>query len=278
MHVIKLMWRRRDSQVGVLMLSVICLAVMIGPIVIPQDPYEVRLEERLKPLSLTHPLGTDQVGRDFLARVLLGGRLSLLGAIGAVACSAFLGTAIGLVCGTMRGSVDLVLMRIIDVLLAFPSLLMALFVVAILGTGLTKAVIAVGIARLTIFARTVRAVALGVRESVFVEAAMACGASPIQIMFRHILPNTLPQLFSVTSLSIGASLLHIASLGFLGLGTQPPTPEWGLIISRARLYTFQAPQLLIFPGILCAMTVLSFVILGDSLEEIFDPKRRGIHK
>ena len=257
---------------GVLIVLV-CVAFFAGPIA-PHDPLTVLAGESLKPPSAARPMGTDLLGRDVLSRVIHGGRASLLVGFVAVAISASVGVLLGLAAGYFGRRVDNVIMRFIDMLLAFPGILLALTIVAFLGPGLTNTMIAVGISLIPNFARLVRGSVLSIKESLYVQAAECVGCGHGRIMFRHILPNALAPVLVLASLAYGWSILNAAGLSFLGLGAQPPTPEWGLMLSDGRGLLREAPWLTIFPGLAIMTTVLSANLVGDALRDALDPRLR----
>jgi peptide/nickel transport system permease protein len=230
----------------------------------------------LTPPNREFLLGTDSLGRDVFSRIVYGSRVSLMTGTVAVTIALTVGTIIGLFAGYLGGMIDDVLMRGIDVLLAFPGLLLAIGVVAVLGPGLTNAMIAIGIARVPSFARVVRGVTLALRELDFVHASLAAGARTGRIMIRHILPNTLSSLIVLTTVNLGTALLAASSLSFLGLGAQPPTPEWGAMLSDGRLFLLVAPHVATFPGVAIALMVLGFNLLGDGLRDALDPRMKDI--
>ncbi|MFI0607780.1 MAG: ABC transporter permease [Anaerolineae bacterium] len=245
----------------------------------PQPPFGVwAIAPRLKlqPPSWLHPLGTDQLGRDQLSRMLYGARVSLLIGIFSVTLAIALGTLLGAVAGFWGGRVDGLIMRLMDIMLAFPSLLLALAVVVIIGKGLLNAMLAVGIISIPNYARIVRASVLAEVHKDYVEASRALGASRGRLLWRHVLPNALSPLIVSGSLGIGTAILDTAGLGFLGLGAQPPLAEWGLMLSDNRQKLFGEWWLVVAPGLAIMLTVLGFNLLGDGLRDIMDPRlRRG---
>lgn len=257
---------------GSLLLTVLVTLVLLAPLLTPFNPVKVSPRDRLQPPSAEHPFGTDHFGRDVLARVLHGGRLSLpMGAI-PVALAALAGTLLGLLAGYFRGWVDLVIMRVVDVWIAFPAILLAMAVVTILGTGLTNIMIALGIAWVPYYARMVRGSVLEARERVYVDATRALGSRNHRIVLRHILPNVLTPVMVMSSMGVANAILAGAALNFLGLGAQAPAPEWGAILADGRQFIRQAWWLGVFPGTAIALTVLAANLLGDGLRDALDPK------
>jgi peptide/nickel transport system permease protein len=251
------------------------MVVLVGPFAIAIDPFQQSLRDSLLvPGSPGHLLGTDQLGRDVLLRLIDGGRVSLSMGLIAVTISVVLGGTIGLVAGYFGGWPDVVLMRVIDVKLAFPGILLALVIVTVLGGGLDKAMIAVGIGGLPRYARVVRAQVLTLKNQQFVEAAWSLGASDWRVMLRHVLPHTVGPIITLATLGLGTTLLSTAALSFLGLGAQPPTAEWGLMLTDARKYVRIAWWLAVFPGVAIMSTVLAINLLGDGVRDALDPDLR----
>ena len=266
-------FRRNPSAItGLILIIILILIAALAPILAPVAPDAQNLRTRLKPPSLEHPFGTDEFGRSVLSRTLYGTRVSLFTGLVPVVLAATVGTLIGLCAGFYRGWVDTILMRIMDILLAFPSLLLALAVVGALGPGLVNAVLAIAIVGIPQYARIVRSVVLSVREEEYVQAARALGANDAPLLFRHILPAAIGPLAVQTTLGIGFAILSMAGLSFLGLGVQPPTSDWGEMLARGRRYLPGASWLLIFPGAAISLTVLAFNLFGDGLRDAFDPR------
>lgn len=269
-------WRaltaRRLNVLGALMVAALVLIALIGPLVAPYGPTAQSLPDQFRPPSAQHWLGTDQFGRDILSRILSGARLALLIGLLADAVALFFGSLLGLLAAFYGRWVDAVVMRMMDMFLAFPYLLLAMLVIALLGPGLTSAVIAIGIVYIPQFARLVRSVALAVREEQYVEAARALGVSRTQIVIRHALRNVAPPAIAQATLLFGISILEVAGLGFLGLGAQPPTPEWGAMLAESRTYILTSWWLGAFPGLAIMISVLAFNLLGDALRDMFDAR------
>jgi peptide/nickel transport system permease protein len=256
-------------------MAIVLLAVVtasFAPLIAPYDPLKANLREMLRPPSLRHPLGTDELGRDILSRIIYGSRISLTLGVVSVGIGLMGGLPLGAVGAYYGGAADLVIMRFIDILLAFPAILLAIVVVSILGPGLYNAMIAVGVAQLPIYARLIRSVVLSIKEKDFVEAARALGAGDSWILFRHIVPNAMAPIIVQATLNIASAILSAAALGFLGLGAQPPTPEWGTMLSKGRVYLRVAPHVTTFPGLAILLTVLGFNLLGDGLRDALDPR------
>ena len=241
----------------------------------PFDPFAQSIRMRLRPPGDPHWLGTDGYGRDILSRIIWGSRISLTVGVVAVAIGATLGIVVGLAAGFFGGGVDNLLMRIIDILLVLPTILLALVIVAMLGPGVFNLMIAVGIANAPRFARVIRAEVLALKQMVFVNAASALGASSIRLMARHILPNTLASILVLSTLRIAQAITTEASLSFLGLGVPPPTPTWGSMIADGRIYLRTSPWVAIIPGIMIMLIVMAFNLFGDGLRDLLDPKLRG---
>jgi ABC-type dipeptide/oligopeptide/nickel transport system permease subunit len=264
--------RHRTAMAGlVLLVSLFALAVA-APLLTSHNPERQSLSEALRPLSPAHPLGTDHLGRDMLARLLYGGRLSLLIGFLAVGLGVVVGVPLGAVSGFRGGLTDLVIQRLADILLSFPGFLLALSLVAILGVGLRNVIISVGISAVPSFIRLVRGSVLSIREQAYVEAAHAIGQRRTVIIFRHVLPNAMAPVIVQATLSLGFAILVAAGLGFLGLGVQAPTPEWGTMLGEGRQYIFRAPGLTMYPGLVIFLAVLGFNLFGDGLRDALDPR------
>ena len=256
---------------GVLLLAIVGLA-LTAPDLAPYDPIATAPADQLQPPSLNHPAGTDLFGRDVWSRLLWGGRLSLGAGTLAVALAVLPGSLLGLVAGYVGGRLDSFLMRVADVLLAFPSLLLALTIVAVLGPGLVSVALAVGLAGIPRFARLVRSGASGVRSEPFIEAAQVIGCRPWRIMLYHVAPNVREIIIPLISLELGFALLNISALSFLGLGAQPPTPEWGAMLAEGRALLRHAPWISTAPGLAITLSVLAFNLLGDALRDALDQR------
>ena len=269
----------RLALFGVIVLSLFILAGIFAPLLAPYDPLSDRdLAAKFAPPSAAYPLGQDELGRDILSRLIYGARVSLTAGLAAVAFATVMGTLIGLVAGYAGGRIDSLLMRLMDVLLSFPSILLAIVVVTILGQGLTNAMLAVGIVNVPQIARVVRSSVISVRERDYVEAERALGASNTRIVSSAILPNSLAPLIVQATLTLATAILDVAALSFLGLGARAPTPEWGAMLTDAFRSGFgvfiDGQHAIIFPGIAIALCVLAVNFVGDGLRDALDPRRR----
>lgn len=265
-----------NGRVGLTIIVATLLIGVLAPVVDPYDPTTDSdlASSRLAP-SWEHPFGTDRLGRDMFRRVMHGTRVSLLIGFVVVFVSGSIGTLLGLTAGYFGGTPDAVIMRLMDVLLAFPAILLAIAIVAVRGPGLDNTILAVAIVGIPGYARVVRSVVLSLRERDYVDAARMIGVRNSRIMFGHILPNSLTPLIVQATLGVGGAILFAAALGFLGLGVQPPTPEWGAMISDGLPFLRQSPYLVFYPGIAIMITVLGFNLLGDGLRDALDPQLRA---
>jgi len=260
-------------RLGALVVLVIVAAAIVGPWFVHADPYAQDLPQRLAGASWGHPLGVDELGRDVLARLLVGARVSLVVGAAVVACSVALGVAVGAVAGYAGGWVDELIGRLIDILLAFPGILLAIALVAVLGPSFLNVIVALVAIGWVSYARLVRGQVLKVRELEYVEAARAAGAGPLRILVRHIIPATLSAVIVQATLGMAGVIIAEASLSFLGLGVQPPTPSWGAMLDSGRSHLFDAPHLTIIPGVAIAMLVLGLNLAGDLLRDRLDPRQ-----
>ena len=264
--------RNKAALFGGILIIIYLMSALFAPVLFTGNPSAPNLMNSLESPSVADPLGTDELGRSILGRIIYGSRTSLLIAVGVVSVGMIIGIPLGLVSGYYRGKVDFIIQRATDTMLAFPGLLLALALVAVLGVGLRNTVISIGISMVPLYIRLVRGCVLSVREEVYVEAARAVGTRDVIILIRHILPNVMVPITVQTSLSMGTAILFAAGLGFLGIGVQPPTPEWGSMLGSARSYLFHAPHVATFPGIAIFLAVLSFNLLGDGLRDALDPR------
>ena len=266
--------RNKAALFGGALLVVYLFTALFASLLYPGNPSAPNLIMSLEPPSHDHVLGTDELGRSILGRIIWGSRVSLLIAVGVISVGLLLGVPLGLVSGYYGGRVDFGIQRITDMMLAFPGFLLALALVAVLGVGLKNTVISIGISMIPIYIRLVRGCVLSVREQEYVEAARAVGTRDFKIILRHILPNVMVPITVQTSLGMGTAILFAAGLGFLGVGVQPPTPEWGAMLGSGRAYLFNAPHVATFPGVAIFLAVLSFNLLGDGLRDALDPRFR----
>ncbi|MBI2191707.1 MAG: ABC transporter permease [Planctomycetes bacterium] len=264
-----------SGGVGLALVTGFFLSVLLAGAMSPQDPYRQEMEEQLLPPSWEHLLGTDDLGRDLLSRVLHGARISCLIALVSVNTALILGVPWGLACGYFGGRIDLLAMRLIDVLLAFPSILLAILIMAALGPSLSNVMVAVGLVHVPLYARQVRASVLVVRDLDFVAASRAAGATPVRVLARTILPNVLSPIIVLATLGTGTAILEAAGLSFLGLGGEPDIPEWGNMLTTTRQYVRTHPWVSLAPGFAITLTVLGFNLLGDHLRDALDPRTRG---
>jgi len=278
--------RHRSAQVGLAILLGLFLIAIFAPVIAPYDPTQILKTEKRRsapcihllgcdPAKTEHIMGIDGNSRDLFSRVIFGSRLSLQIGLITMSFAIILGGLIGAFAGYVGGWLDNLLMRLMDVVMAFPSLLLAIAIVTVLGTGLINALLAIGIVSIPRFARLVRASVLSTKELDYVAASRALGASPIRLLFNRILPNSITPLIVQGTLGIATAILDAAALSFLGLGAEPPRPEWGLMLGEEKNSVFNAPHLVFFPGIAIMLTVLSFNLVGDGLRDALDPRLRG---
>lgn len=266
--------RNKAAIAGLVILLFFVFLAIFAPLLTDQDPTEQNLAAAFQHPSSSHWLGTDDLGRDILARIMYGGRYTLLIGLIAVSIATVIGVPFGLISGYLGGVVDTVIQRITDIMLSFNPFLLALVLVAVFGVGARSVTIAAGVGVIPQFVRLARGQALAIREEVYVEAAVAFGEKPMAILRRHIFRNSLTPIIVYATLNIGLTILVAAGLGFLGLGVQPPDPEWGTMLGEARSYIFHASYQMTFPGLAIFLAVLSFNLLGDGLRDAFDPSLR----
>ncbi|MFB6087018.1 MAG: ABC transporter permease [Haloarculaceae archaeon] len=260
------------ALVGLAIVGALLLVALFAPYIAPYSPTEIHVMKRTQAPSLVHPFGTDNFGRDVFSRVIMGSRISLFVGFTSVAIATVFGVPIGIIGGYYGGWTDETLMRLMDAMMSFPPVLLALVVVTALGSSLTNVLLALGFVYTPFFARVSRSATLSTVNDEYVEAAEARGEGDFYILFREILPNTMAPVLVQASISVAFAILAAAALSFLGLGTQPPTPSWGLMINNARGYLDSAPWMAIFPGLAIGVTVLGFNMLGDALRDVLDPK------
>ncbi len=265
----------RSLVLGAVLLGAVILGTICSWLLPFPDPLAMDVTERLAPPSWRHPLGTDQYGRDLLSRILRGGAIALGASIVSIGIASLIGIPIGFAAGLSGGAFDEITMRFMDALQAFPSILLAITIVTIMGPGPLNAMVAIGLVNGPVFARLTRSVALSLKGRDFVLAAEALGASRMRILLYHIFPNSLSYLLVQASIGASTAVLAEASLSYIGLGTQPPNPSWGRMLEEARLFLDVAPWMAIFPGFAIFLTVLGFNFLGDGLRDLMDPWRRS---
>ncbi len=274
----KEMWdalrQNHAALVGLFIIGFLILIALLAPLIMPYDPNQSDMTKSFIQPNAQHWFGTDQLGRDIFSRIISGARISLTVGLSAVAISLSIGVVLGSISGYFGGKSDIIIMRFMDMMLAIPSILLAIAFMAALGKGIDKAVIAIGLVSIPEYARIVRGSILSVKENDYVQAARVIGNKNSRIIFKHILPNVLSSIVVRATLGISTAVLDTAALGFLGLGVQPPVAEWGDMLGRARGFIFTAPYTLIFPGIAITITVLAFNLLGDGLRDALDPKSR----
>src|SRR5215831_9051372 len=265
----------RLMQVGVAVVAAMIALAVGADLVAPYDPTEMKVADALKAPSRAHLFGTDRFGRDVLSRTIHGTRIALGVALSSIAIAALSGTALGLVGGYFGGWLDLIIGRVMDVLFSFPTLILAIAIAAMLGPGLTNAVLAIAVVYAPLFSRVARGPVIAEREKEHVLAALSLGAGAPRVIARHILPNVLAPLIVQVSVSLAYAILIEASLSYLGLGTQPPAPSWGVMLNEGRTYLETAPWMSIFPGLAIMLAVLAFNLCGDGLRSVLDPQLRG---
>lgn len=262
--------------IGLIIVLILVITAIFAPILAPYDPYQISLRERLLAPSIDHLLGTDAVGRDILSRIIYGTRITLLISIAAIGLAAFIGMFLGLIAGFFGGWLNTVIMRLIDALMAFPMILQALVITALLGGGLTNVIIALGVSLMPAYARLMCAQVMSVKEMEYVTSVRSMGAKNFTIMLRHVLPNCFPPLIVLITMMLGATILAEAGLSFLGIGIEPPTAAWGSMVADGREYLLDHPIVSIAPGVAIMMVVFAFNMIGDGLRDALDPRLRGI--
>jgi len=260
---------------GLVIVTGFVLVALLAPLLTPEDPFKSHFARSLEAPSREAVLGRDELGRDILSRIVHGARISLSIGVVAVGIGVMAGVPLGAISGYFGGRVDLLVQRVVDIMLAFPGILLALVTVSVLGVGLYTAMIAIGLVSIPAYARLVRGSVLSLKEREFVAAARAIGHGDAAILGQHILPNCLAPVLVQSTLQIGSAVLSAAALGFLGLGAQPPTPEWGTMLSKGRDFLRVAPHLTAFPGVAIMLVVLGFNLLGDGLRDALDPRLKA---
>lgn len=272
--IIRRLLRNRGATAGALVVLIFLAVGLAAPYITPFDPIEQKLERALQLPSAIHLLGTDELGRDIFSRIVGGSRISLYIAAGSVFTALAVGSVLGILGGYFGGWLDAIISRIIDIMMALPSLLLAIAIIALFGVGVNNVILAVALGATPAFARLARASTLTVRNLEYIEAARSMGATDGRIIVRHILPNIMVPLIVQTSLTVASSLLTASGLSFLGLGAQPPTPEWGAMLATGRSYLTKAPHVAVFPGLAIMLVVLAFNLTGDGLRDALDPKMK----
>jgi len=273
---IRALLRHRSGMIGLLLLTILLLLALLAPYIAPYDPLEMHAADRFHPPSRTYLFGTDEFGRDIFSRVLYGARIAFgVGGI-SVSIAAVIGVIVGLIAGYVGGTFDAVVMRLFDVILAFPAILLAIVILAMLGPGSQNAILAIAIVNIPGFARLTRANVLVERSKEYVEASRAVGAGPARIIFRNIFPNTVSTILVQITIALASAVLLESALSFLGLGTPLPAPSWGSMLSVGRGYLPLAPWYGIFPGLAITTMVMGFYLLGDGLRDALDPRRQKI--
>jgi peptide/nickel transport system permease protein len=268
--------RNRGAALGALVLIVLVVMAISAPRVVGYDPIEQNLRARLEPPGPAHPMGTDNLGRDIFSRVVYGARISLRIGFISIGIASLVGLGLGLPAGYYGGRIESIIMRLMDVMLAFPGILLALIVISLLGSSLTNVMIAVGVGGIPPFTRLVRGSVLSTRGNLYVEAARVVGCRDVRIVLRHILPNMLAPLIVFATLGVASAILSGAALSFLGLGVQPPEPEWGLMLADGRGYLRGYWWMATFPGLAIMLATLAINMLGDGLRDVMDPRLRRI--
>lgn len=266
--------RNRLAKTGAVVILIYLLTALVAPYFAPFDPIKQSLADSLKPPSFSHFFGTDEYGRDIFSRIIFGARISLMIGVGAVGIAFFLGTILGTVSGYYGGRIDSIIMRIMDIMLSFPAILLAIVIVTILGPGMVNVLIAVGIQSTPMFARMIRGSVLSVKENEYILAARALGGSDFRILRKHVLPNCMAPMIVLGTLRIGTAIITASGLSFLGLGAQPPTPEWGAMLASGRNYMRAALWVATIPGLAIMTVVFGFNLLGDGLRDAMDPRMK----
>ncbi len=271
MNTLKRLLKRKLALVALTLAFLVLAVAVAAPFIAPYDPNNVVLEEKLSPPSSAHWLGTDHLGRDILSRLIYGTRISVGSVAAIIACILVLGFAVGCLAGYGGGVIDAALMRVCDVFLTFPTFILAMFLIGVLGTGLTNVIIAIVLTHWAWYARLIRGFVLSLKNREYILAARVAGTPKTQIVLKHIVPPVFAQLVILATLDIGHMMLHVSGLSFLGLGVTPPTPEWGVMINDARQFIWSNPGLIVYPGLMIFITVMAFNLLGDALRDALDP-------
>ncbi|MBY9078492.1 ABC transporter permease [Paenibacillus sp. HN-1] len=274
-QVMKRFMKRKVSIVGGVIIMIFIVTALIGPFLAPYDPLEQDLANNYQGPSVDHLLGTDNLGRDTLSRLIYGARISLMISVISVGLSLAVGLLLGVTAGYYGGRTESVIMRFVDILLAFPGILLAIVIVAVLGNGLINTMIAVAVFSVPDFSRIIRSSVISLKKMDYIEACRASGASDLRIIMKHIIPNSLSPIIVQSTLMLGTAILTASGLSFIGLGVQPPDPEWGAMLSKSRELMRSAPMAAIAPGVAITLVVLSFSLVGDGLRDALDPKLKN---
>lgn len=268
--------KNKAAMSGLIVICVLIMMALSAEVISPYDPTKIKLEEKLQPPSWEHIMGTDHLGRDVLTRIIYGCRVTFQFSIIVVTITAIVGVTVGIVSGYCGGVVDEILMRFVDILLAFPSIILALVVIGALGPGISNTILAISFVGWLSYARVSRGSTLSIKAKEFIESARSMGSNNIYIMYKHVYPNVLYPIIVLATLHMGSVILTVAALGFLGLGAQPPTPEWGTMLNEGKEFLRVCPWLSIFPGLMIMLTVLAFNFIGDGLRDALDPRMKEV--
>jgi len=271
---VRTLWKNRSGMIGLTIILVMLIIAILSPVLAPYDPLEMHAEDRFHPPAAPYYLGTDEFGRDILSRILIGSRVAFSVGLVSVGLSTIMGVSIGLIAGYKGGKFDSVVMRFFDALLAFPAILLAIIILAVLGPGAFNAILAIAIVTTPAFARLTRANVLVEKSKTYVEVSLSVGAKPSRIMSRHILPNVSSTILVHVTIAMASAILLESALSFLGLGTPLPAPSWGSMLSIGRGFMHLAPWYSIFPGLAIMILIMGFYLLGDGLRDALDPRRR----
>ena len=272
----RVMFNRWVVVAGTVIIFVLVFSALFAPVIAPYDPYENDLTVMLAQPSLAHPLGTDEIGRDLLSRLIYGSRISLLVAIVAVTIAGIVGMGLGLVAGYFGGWIDILIMRFIDALLALPPLMLMLAISAVLGAGLVNVLVALGVGMMPTYCRLMYGQVVSIKERDFITAMRSMGAGSVRVMVRHLLPNAFPPLLVLLTINLGTAIMMEASLSFLGVGISPPTATWGAMVSSGYRFLLSNPLISFIPGMAILLVVLAFNMVGDGLRDALDPRLRGL--
>lgn len=273
-QILKRVGSNKRSMIGLWIVTLFMLIAILAPWISPYDPLEQNMDKLLQSPSLSHPLGTDEYGRDMLSRIFYGSRISLMVGIVGVVISVVFGVALGTIAGYFGGRIEALIMRITDIFMAFPGFLLALAIVSVLGPGMMNLMIAIGIFSVPSFTWISRSAVLSIKSKEYIEASRSMGAKHSRIIFKHIIPNSIAPIIVLSTLRVATAILSASGLSFLGMGAQPPSPEWGTMLSTGREFLRAAPHISIVPGVAIMLVVLGFNMLGDGLRDALDPKMK----